>query len=463
MGTQAIQESHLEAFSYLSVLQCPHCGSSSLIENEPQTSIDCQSCQTSFPELSFGDVKLPFLFAEADIAAFDWCARINGFNRKVAEEIESLTTGLKSKTISKNTRDRLKRLLQAKKHYQTQLLTHLECFQKYQASDSLVMHTELAKNQGIDSYINNIFRDWCWNNGENEELLHAINNVIDENFTAGVCLTLGAGASRLSYDFHHTYNADHSVLIDINPVLLGYAAKILNNQPVVLNEFPIAPIASKDYAVEQTCQHEDLLNLDEFTLLLADGLNAPFESKSFDTVVTPWFIDIIPTDLKEFIPHVNRLLKVGGTWVNSGSLAFFHANPQWNYSEEEVIDLLKKYGFADIKVNRTTVNYLHSPHSAHGRVENVFSFSAIKKFDSVSAKKNDYLPSWIENPSHAIPKQDELVAASSKYLLQAQVLSAIDGQRSIVEIGGLLAKQYGMPEHEAVAAVRKILIDNLSV
>ena len=411
--------------------------------------------------LLFSDIRIPLLFSDPHTAIFDWSARVNGFTRKVTQEIEDIANQLKSKTISKLTRDRLKYLLKAKKQYQTQLLDHLQCLQNFQFDDTLLSSTSLAKNQGVDSYINNIFRDWCWENGENQELLHAIENVLDDSFDAGLCVTLGAGAGRLSYDFHRVYKAKHSVLVDINPVLLGSAAKIFNKQSVVLNEFPVAPLKSADYSVEQICRHDELINQDEFTFLLADGLNAPIQSKSVDTVITPWFIDIIPIDLKDFIPHVNRLLNIGGTWINTGSLAFFHSNEQWNYSEDEVIDLLKKFGFDNINVSRMKINYLNSPHSAHGRVENVFSFSARKKFESVSARTSHYLPQWVENTTQAIPQLPNLVAISSKYLLQAQVLSAIDGNRSIADIGKLLAKQYAMPEQEAIAAVRKILIDNL--
>ena len=158
---------------------------------------------------------------------------------------------------------------------------------------------------------------------------------------------------------------------------------------------------------------------------------------------------------------MNRLLKVSGLWVNTGSLAFLHSKQQWNYSQEEVVDLLRTYGFDDIQVNRSKINYLNSPHSAHGRIENVFSFSAKKKFDSPPLRKFNYLPDWINDHSASIPNQAELMVHSSKLLLQAQVLSAIDGERSIIKIAELLAKQYDMSGDSAIAAVRQILIDNL--
>lgn len=461
MGTQANNISEVTDNNVGSLLRCPRCESEALFEDQERSLIICPDCQQAYPLLTFGHCKIPFIFSNVSIAIHDWCARINGFNKKINQEINLLTEAYKDKSTSRLTKERIKNTLNAKKSYQSQILEHLNCFDGLEIVPSVFESTKIAKNQGVDSYINNVFRDWCWENGENEEMLSALESVIQKDFNAGVCATLGAGASRLSYDFHNAYSADHSVLIDINPILLGSAKRILNNEKIKLTEFPIAPFRSEDFSVEQTCRNNNQYDNSEFTFLLADGLNAPIKYKIFDTVLTPWFIDIVPIDFKQLIPHINRLLKVGGTWLNTGSLAFFHKNQSWNYSQEEISDLLKKFGFCDIEVNRKKINYLASPHSSHGRVENVFSFSAKKKFDCVSMKPFKYLPDWIENINLAVPQQETMLTVSSNYLLQAQVISAIDGQRSIAEIGDLLAKQYGMPHDQASAAVRQILLDNL--
>ena len=49
--------------------------------------------------------------------------------------------------------------------------------------------------------------------------------------------------------------------------------------------------------------------------------------------------------------------------------------------------------------------------------------------------------------------------ASTDHLLHAQVLAAIDGKRSIDEIGSLVAKQYGLQDSEAAHAVQRIMIE----
>jgi len=63
---------------------------------------------------------------------------------------------------------------------------------------------------------------------------------------------------------------------------------------------------------------------EEFHFVLADVLRAPFADHAFDTVVTPWLIDIVSDDLPVFAARINRLLKPGGRWLNFGSLAFDH-------------------------------------------------------------------------------------------------------------------------------------------
>jgi len=392
-----------------------------------------------------------------------WCARRNGFQQQQSRDIQSLKSQLKEKQLSRLTLGRLKSQLSAKQQYLQQIESHLQPMVHFSRDFYPQSNALIAKNQGVDSYINNLFRDWAWDNGENEEMLSAIEDIVPQSFNAGAVITLGAGGSRLSYDFHHQYFAAHSVLLDINPVLLGAAGKIIAGGKFSLYEFPVAPLGKNNFSIRHQCKLPEKTgktDLNNFTFILGDVLNVPFKKGTFDTVLTPWLIDIIPVDFKQFIPHVSRLLKPGGLWLNIGSLAFFHQQANWHYSDEEVIDLLKKFGFEVILHCRREINYLRSPHSANGRIENLFCFSARKKFATVSAKPHQYLPKWIQSTTKAIPVQEQLIVSSSRYLLQAQVLSAIDGNRSIVDIGRMVAQQYKMSEQSAYEAVRQILIEN---
>src|SRR4029079_9655816 len=79
---------------------------------------------------------------------------------------------------------------------------------------------------------------------------------------------------------------------------------------------------------------------DRFHFLICDGVQPPLTSQTFDTVVTPWFIDIVPADLRNFITEVYRLLKPGGRWINFGPLRYRQDIPVTRrFSRDEIFDL----------------------------------------------------------------------------------------------------------------------------
>jgi len=326
------------------------------------------------------------------------------------------------------------------------------------------LHSKLPKSQGLTNYYANIFRDWAWNNGENAHLADAIAGLLRSvaSDRLGKTLTLGAGACRLAYDMHRAYSPELSVVLDINPLLLFLAGRVIHGEEVPLYEFPVAPLNEAAFAALQTCRAPEPLGRadgDKFHFVCADGLRAPFAAGGFDTIITPWLIDVIPQNLREFVPMVNRLLKTGGTWLNTGSLAFFHKDESWCYSQEEVLELLESNGFEIIAANRNDIPYLQSPLSAHKRTESVFSFSVRKTLDIDVPRHHAYLPQWMLDTTQPIPELAEFVVASSNHLLQTQALAAIDGERTIDEIGRLVAKQYGLQVGEATHAVKSILVD----
>jgi len=81
-------------------------------------------------------------------------------------------------------------------------------------------------------------------------------------------------------------------------------------------------------------------------VVAADVTRAPFAAGAFDTVITPWLIDVLDDDLAVFARRVNRWLRPGGRWVNSGSLAFSADDPVRRYALEEVREIVAASGFA---------------------------------------------------------------------------------------------------------------------
>ncbi|MDJ0926948.1 MAG: methyltransferase domain-containing protein [Gammaproteobacteria bacterium] len=451
-------------------LACPACGDVEQALEKTFEAITCERCGTRFPVFRSGQAQLPWLLADPRASLLEWKARYNGFLHENAGERARVSDALNENDLSQRTRDRLEHLLHAREQHAAQIAELLAPFGfgriEFYDDGSPVdrSHMRLAANQGLTSYYQNIFRDWAWNNGENDELLGAVNEVLGDHLDGNAhrLLTVGAGAGRLSLDVHQSCRPELSVAVDINPLLLLIASRMIGGESLSLFEFPVAPLDAECGAVLQHCaapQSKTLSADDNFQFIFADAMHLPFRPGSFDLLLTPWLIDIIPENLREFAPRMNQTLAQGGIWVNTGSLAFAHSQSAWHYSQDEILDVIEAAGFEILESKRRTLRYLQSPVSAHGRVEMVFSFSARKLRDVAPQSRFRYLPQWLSDTQQAVPARPEHVVVSTDHLLRAQVIAAIDGKRSVASIGRLVAAQYDLPEDEATAAVKRILLE----
>ncbi len=447
------------------ILACPSCRSTDIGYAERRGALTCGRCNLGFPVVQSGEAQMPWMFDEPTTTRLEWKARYHGFLHQNSLQLERLRKARSEPNDSELRRDRVARLLQATEQYRRQVSNILAPLEldgiDWPADAAGLLHGKLPKSQGLSSYVDNVFRDWAWDNGENESLLAAVESVLGASAGTkiGSVLTLGAGACRLPYDLHRRYAPTRSVVVDLNPLLLLIGSEVIRGGTVSLCEFPIAPLNANSFAVLQELSAPIPLDCENFDFVLADATRPPFAARSFDTVITPWLIDIIPQDLRTFIPQVNHCLKDGGTWVNTGSLAFFHNDENWRYSEEEVVELLEQNGFLVVATERKSVPYLQSPHSAHGRCENIFSFAARKLEDTVAPSPREYLPDWLLDTSLAVPASTETAISSSHYLLKAQVLATIDGKSTIRQISRRLARQYGLGRRETENAVQRILLE----
>ena len=107
-------------------------------------------------------------------------------------------------------------------------------------------------------------------------------------------------------------------------------------------------------------------------------MQPPFADAAFDTVVTPWFVDIIGEPFARVAARVNLALKPGGRWINFGSLAFSRAAHAERLSLEEVSAYMPKAGFAGFEWREASIPYMRSPASRHARIESTISWVANK-------------------------------------------------------------------------------------
>ena len=439
------------------LLACPRCDRSPLETSGEERR--CPGCKTTFPALD----GIPWLFAEPDATIAQWRQRLQLAVQQQAHEKTRLQSALGKKDLLESTRRRLTLQRDAVSEHREMLLELLRPLELRSLSASyeshLALRTRLPSDQGLNTYYGNAHRDWVWGEEENAASLSEIEAVLEESgdSATGVCLVLGAGAGRLAYDLHRRAGATVTVALDFNPLLLFIARRMFAGESLPLYEFPLAPSSLENAARKQTLSAPEAAP-DGLIPVLADVIRAPFAPARFDTIVTPWLIDVLSEDLRSFAPRINRLLKPGGRWVNFGSLSFEHANRARRYSREEVLDIVSEAGFSKPASRDARIPYMCSPHSRHGRRELVFSLAAGKSAEVKAPERHKALPDWIVVGKSPVPLLQTFQTQATSTRIHAYIMALIDGRRTVEDMAAVLEQQKLMPKAEAVPAIRNFLI-----
>jgi hypothetical protein len=435
----------------IALTACPRCDKSPLSTGED--GYRCSACKIDFPSVN----GIPWLFAEPEASLGEWRNRLHFALQQLSTEAQKLGTSLDDKDLGELTRQRLQQQMKATDAHRNSLRKLLAPIdiQSSQASyeSYLALRTRLPVDQGIASYYANIHRDWAWGDDENEASVEQIRSITDGGKSLGKTLVLGAGACRLAYDIHRQLDTEVCVAMDFNPLLMLIAQSVMNGDEPQLYEFPIAPKTIDDFAVLRTLSAPEIVR-DGFHLVLGDALRPPFSSGSFDTVVTPWLIDIINEDLPIQAARINNLLADGGRWINFGSLAFDHPQKSRCYSMEEAMAIVEAGGFATPKSSDETIPYMCSPASRHGRRETVFTFAAAKTSSVKAPARHKALPDWIVTGKEPVPALKSFQSQAMSTQIHSYIMSIIDGKRTIGDMAVILEQQKLMTKEEAVPALR---------
>lgn len=440
------------------ILACPRCGRSPL--DDDAGGRRCGGCKTVFPAIG----GIPWLFAEPESSLGEWRNRLHFELTRLARDIEQCKFALQTTGAQPLTQRRLEQQIAATdKHRRTlmSLLAPLDV-QSTQASyeSHLALRTRLPIDQALGTYFANVHRDWAWGDEENLASLAQIRRALDAVGAAtdgiGDTLVLGAGASRLAYDMHMELDAERTIALDFNPLLLLIAQTVSAGDRLEVYEFPLAPATLEDIAVARTLAAPAPVR-DGFHFVLADVLRPPFRSGAFDTVVTPWLIDIVAEDLPIFAARINGLLRSGGRWVNFGSLVFDHPARERRYSPEETLAIVEDSGFATPAAHEEIIPYLCSPASRHGRHEKVFTFAAGKQSEAKSPPRHKALPDWLVTGREPVPLLPSFRSQAMSTQIYSFIMSLIDGQRSISDMASVLEQRKLMPRREAEPAIRTFL------
>ena len=436
------------------LLACPRCDKSPL--EEDGGAFHCKACNVQFPSIN----GIPWMFAEPQAALGEWRGRLAFALQQTGHEISGLERELKSEDLHSLTRRRVERYKKGLEDHRRRLgklLKPIDMQANYGSYETyLALRTRLPADQGLNTYYANIHRDWSWGDEENSASLKQIRSVLHDHAELGKVLVLGAGAGRLAYDIHRSLNCTTTVAMDFNPLLMLVAQAVTRGDKLKLYEFPIAPKSLEDDAILRPLTAPEPVDA-RFQLVLGDALRAPFSDASFDTVVTPWLIDIISEDLPVFAARINRLLVDNGRWVNFGSLAFSSPLRSRNYSPEETKAIVAECGFSDPYVSQKTIPYMCSPASRHGRQEKVFSFSAYKEREVRKPERHKALPDWLVTGKEPVPLSSSFRTQAMTTQVYSFMMSLIDGKRSIRDMASVLEKQKLMSKDEAEPAIRSFL------
>jgi hypothetical protein len=436
------------------LLACPRCDKAL---DAVSAGWRCAGCNVEFPDLA----GIPWLFAEPAATRSEWRQRLDFSLRRLEHDLQRLDQTLAAQTeLLPLTRERLEHIKHAVADHAQRLKALLEPLRDHESTTSyetyLALRTRLPPDQGLTTYYPNLHRDWCWGAEENAAALALLAPGFQTLGEAPKILVLGSGAGRLAYDVHTQHSPALTVALDFNPLFQLAVQKIAAGDSLELYEFPLAPRSWCDHAVLRELSAPAAAQ-GELQLILADALRAPFKDASFDVVITPWLIDILPEDFATLCPRINRLLAPAGCWLNIGSLYFNQAGPDKQYSPDECAALIKAAGFAAPTFAEATIPYMCSPASRHGRREAVLAWHTAKTGKAKRPARYEALPDWLVKGTEPVPLLDEFRVQATTTRIYAGLMALIDGRRTLKDMARVLVSRRVMAEADAEPAIRQFL------
>jgi ubiquinone/menaquinone biosynthesis C-methylase UbiE len=336
-----------------------------------EAEIACAACGQRYPRVA----GMPVLLREPDAHVALWRGQLGLLLERGEQTLQALQATADGEGSSASTRARLLALGDAVKSQVADVAALLGPALGGAAAPGK------ALPRGVVEHIGYLYRDWGWPSAgyrENDAALAELGALLGER-RLGRTLVLGAGACGLAYELHRRHGASETVALDIDPYLLVPAQAVLRGEKVQLTEAALGVLEATDVARAWQLEAATLLEPGAIRCVFADGLNPPFADASFDSVLTPWFIDQVPRDLPELLSEVARVLRPGGLWLNHGPLIYPEQVPfERRYARAELFELAERQGLRPGAHRLASLPYLVSPLTRRGKHEGVLSFLAHK-------------------------------------------------------------------------------------
>ncbi len=403
---------------------CPACRAPLCLATEVS---HCVGCGADYPSLGGVPCLLP------DPAGFvaTWRRRLAVMTTEGRRTIEMFEAQARKPALLASTRTRLEAQARIAAHALEDVTTHL----RTAVGEPLHDDRPVPPFTPLDT-LHFLFRDWGWpDSDENERAFAAVQAVLPPRL--GRTLVLGCGGARLADDLHRA-GATQTWALDIDPFVLVLARRVLAGQTVPLLEGRAnATDLDALSAVRELRLPKGRPPASGVRLVLGDGLDPPFSDAVFDTVVTPWFIDVVPADLRDFLPRLARLLAPGGHWINFGPLLYpAHRPASVQFSWQEVSDLAARVGLATEAREEVALPFARSTLTGRGRIESCTSFRA-RRGPPRPAMPGEP-PSWLVFASLPIPR--EVAECRPTSAVARRIVVRIDGERSIDDLAAELGR-----------------------
>jgi hypothetical protein len=412
-------------------LRCPRCADGAL-ERVART-LRCVRCETAYPFIG----TIPCLMGDPALWRSLWLSRLADFVSDTDATLRRWRAETDAASPMARTRARVDRVIAACEDQRTCVEA---LFADLKQGDLQLIPTQPEPgNNPLLEFSENLFRDWVWGAEEAERTRSLVAKMVCQPL--GRLAVYGAGAGRLAVDVHQTLGPSETWALDINPLPLLVAERLIRGETVVLPEFPVAPHGEDAVAISRRIRCPVEVR-EHFSFVFADALRPPFAPGALDTVLTAWFIDATGRDFRETAAIINRALRPGGLWINIGPLRF-KGSLASNYTIEEVEDLVASGGFDLVGRGRDDVPYFDSPVSGSRRIETVFSFAARRTGDAMPFVSRDSMAPWISDASLPITRTPALVALGRKSVFAGSVISLIDGARSLSDVAQEMGRLWG--------------------